>query len=96
MVLSWGGYLGSPEWAHGNHEVLVRGSREGQSQRRCNDISRGRSDVGLQAKGCRQSLVAEKVKGRYPPLEPPEGMWTCQPILDFEPPELYDNEFMLF
>lgn len=65
--------------------VLVRGRLDGQRQeRRCDDGSRRRSDVGPRAKGCRQPLETAKAKKeRDSLLELPEGTRPCQPILDF-------------
>lgn len=54
-----------------HHRVLIRGKQESQSQRGCDDGSRGQSDVrkGPWAKKCRQPPEAGNVKETDSPPE---------------------------
>ena len=75
--------------------IRERERQEGQSKRRrLDDWSRGWSDVsqrwrkGPWAKECRWIAEARKSKEPAFPLEPPEGMQSCQSSFYFWPPEL--------
>lgn len=62
-------------------------SRKGRSIKKQSiqndDQSRGQSDTEPEARKHRWVLEAGTGKGKDSPLEPPEGMHSCQLILDF-------------
>ena len=88
-------YPGGPNEITGVH-IREGGRQVGQSQRRCDNGSRGWNGVeGSQRQGTQPS-EAGKGKEMNSPLRPPEGTQPCQAILYFWPPEPEGKTFVLF
>lgn len=87
-ILRWGDCSGLSGW--------VLREQACQHQRKCDNRSRGWSDVRPQANECGQPLEARKARETDSPWEPPDRMQVYRPILGLCSPELWDNTVVLF
>lgn len=106
-ILNWGEYPGLSGWAlSAIINVLIRRKQREIWHRRGKGMWPRRQDWSDVATNLEMLAATRswKRQGMDSPLEPPDGAWPCRHlgfipmrlILDFRPPELWENKHLLF